>query len=295
MKKGTDGKVKFKKLGRALNMGAWQIKGLLQSIWDFAASNAPAGDIGRFSNDDIALAIGYEGEITPIIEALIATEWLDEHPTHRLVIHHWPEHCEESIHSSLARKRLFFADGTQPRLSKLSKTERSAAERAYKKIENHPADFGSARQPETAESGHKEPTYTCALPKPAPKPLPKPEGRLAGVFDDISEEDLADDAKLSAWFDKATSRRKPVIEGTPTNRLHVFASAERAIDEGNEPVGLFAWLIAGANWGHITQAQEERARKRLATFSRQRDGPATKDVVSKKFKDAGIKRKDEPY
>ena len=70
MKRGTDRIVKFKRLKVALRLGDWEIKGLLQSIWDFAAENALGGDIGRYSDEDIALGIDYSGDATALMNTL---------------------------------------------------------------------------------------------------------------------------------------------------------------------------------------------------------------------------------
>ena len=126
MKTGTETLIKFKRLQRRLQMPLWQCKGLLQSIWDFTAREARKGDIGRFSDEDIAFAIEWEGCPHELVEALVETGWLDENEDHRVVVHHWPQHCEHSVHVALARKGDVFADGTLPSLTRIAGAEKKA-------------------------------------------------------------------------------------------------------------------------------------------------------------------------
>lgn len=266
MKRGTEAKVKFKMLQRALNMETWQVRGLLDSIWEFAATNAPAGDIGRHTDDEIAIGIGFGGEIGAVIEALVKTKWLDRHDEHGLVIHDWPEHCENSVHASIARKRLLFCDGSKPNLAKLSKQERPAAQAYYDSLIPPQAAGGSRKPPKAAVSSLPEPCH--AMPKPAPKPMPSHAGsekQVAGVFSKLGTEDLKDPARLQSWYEHATTQRKPVISHSEHNRVMVFAAAERALEEATDrpPVGLFAWLVSNAKWEFITHAQEERAAQKI--------------------------------
>ena len=85
-------------------MPKWQLKGLLQSLWDFTSENAEPGDIGRHTNAQIALGIGCtEKEIERFLGALIKTRWIDCSERHRLVVHDWHEHCEEWVKKRVKR------------------------------------------------------------------------------------------------------------------------------------------------------------------------------------------------
>lgn len=124
MKRGTDGLLKFKQLQRDLGLTRYECKGLLQDLWDFTAANATAGDIGKFSDDEIAHELEWRGEPRELLEALVARRWLDVHSEHRLVVHDWPDHCEDWVHMRLARAVEVFANGTVPKLTKIGKSER---------------------------------------------------------------------------------------------------------------------------------------------------------------------------
>lgn len=93
MKRGTTDSLKFKKLKTRLQLAEWEAIGLLESIWMFTAANAPKGDIGRHSNQDISDFI--EWNKTPandLIQALVECRWLDESKTSRLTVHDWADH-----------------------------------------------------------------------------------------------------------------------------------------------------------------------------------------------------------
>lgn len=95
---GTPEKLKFKKLKARLGLPFWQTVGLLESLWLVTYANAPDGDIGKLTNEEIAVALEWTGEPETLIEALVTTGWLEANPCacHRLLIHDWPEHCSNS-------------------------------------------------------------------------------------------------------------------------------------------------------------------------------------------------------
>lgn len=147
MKRGTDLKFKFRDLRAKLGMRDWQVKGILQSLWDFAAENAMAGDIGRFTNSQIALGIDFDGDADSLVEALVATRWIDKDKKHRLIIHDWHEHCEEWIKKRCSRAGITFC---LPRGGQRQTT----------------ADSGRRPRQTTADNG--------SLPGPGPGPDPVP-------------------------------------------------------------------------------------------------------------------------
>lgn len=131
MKSGTETKAKFKLLQRKLRLPLWQARGLLDTFWAFVAHNCPQGDVGRFSDDEIAVAIEWQDDAAVLIAALVETRWLDRNEQYRLIAHDWPEHCEDSVHRHLARKQLYFADGSAPKLTRLTADEKRDAVKFY--------------------------------------------------------------------------------------------------------------------------------------------------------------------
>ena len=103
----------------------------MELLWHWVAEYLPRGDIGRSEDWEIASAVHWKKDPEELVRALVEEHWIDEHPTCRLVVHDWTEHCEESVHTKLARGREFFADGSKPRLGKLGGAERTSAEEFY--------------------------------------------------------------------------------------------------------------------------------------------------------------------
>ena len=76
---------------------------ILELLWHLTAREAPRGDIGKLTNEDIALFIDYCGDENELIATLVRCGWLDEDPEYRLVVHDWHIHADESAKKRLAR------------------------------------------------------------------------------------------------------------------------------------------------------------------------------------------------
>lgn len=132
MKRGTPDHPKTRALIRRLGVHEVQVLGHLELLWQhFAPAYAPRGDIGRHTDQGIEDGLRWTGEPGVLVRALVAERFLDPHPTHRLLIHNWPKHAEDSVHRQLARACQRFADGTAPKLNHLTRLERERAEAAY--------------------------------------------------------------------------------------------------------------------------------------------------------------------
>ena len=90
--------------------------GILELLWHFTAEFAPQGNIGKFSDYAIAKAVGWEkhsgkaGVTTELwlSSALVTSKWLEPHSIHRLIVHDWPDHSDQSVARKLARQKLDF-------------------------------------------------------------------------------------------------------------------------------------------------------------------------------------------
>lgn len=103
MKQGAESKLKFKKLQRRLSLTRWQCTGLLETLWQVTCQNAWLGDIGKLSNEDIAAVLEWEENADDLVSALVDTGWIDPSDEHRLVIHHWADHCPNHIKANAAK------------------------------------------------------------------------------------------------------------------------------------------------------------------------------------------------
>jgi len=78
-----------------------QALGHLALLWDFTATHAVAGNVGKFSDAAIARGSGWD-ETMPFsaeefIGALADARWLDRSSEYRLLVHDWADHCERWV------------------------------------------------------------------------------------------------------------------------------------------------------------------------------------------------------
>lgn len=176
MKRGTPTHPKTLSLADRMSIMPCFAVGILEGLWHMTGQFAVAGDIGRYDNAAIARGIGYMGDSNALIAALVASRFLDESPTHRLVVHDWHDHCEDSIHQRLARSRQFFASGDVPNYRRLVKSEQEEAHKFYvSRTIGTPilplAESGTLKVPLAAEGCL--PSQAIALAKPTSCTEPK--------------------------------------------------------------------------------------------------------------------------
>lgn len=288
MKDGTEELMKFRLLVTELGLDPCYVGGILQFIWKFAAKNCPRGDIGKFSNDEIAVGIGYTGDPDKLIAALVKRKWIDEvEGDMRLIIHDWPEHAEDSVHRKLARRKQWFADGSQPSLKRLERKEKTALAKFYAA---NTCDAVARR----AHVGRTACTPAEALaeaitepePEPLPEPLPTPEqlpsppspagsARGSGVRIDLTARTLRDAVELRLWFDQESARQDGWVSGSESEWENVKAAAAKAVHaKGVESdVALCKWLIRGKHWRFLRSSDEVLAKEMARESAKQRAPP----------------------
>jgi len=101
MKRAAPRHPKVGELADRLDLERWGAVGILESMWHFTAQYARQGDIGRWSNARIADGIGWRGDPDALVEALVATSWMDRCQKHRLLVHHWQDHADDSVRKTL--------------------------------------------------------------------------------------------------------------------------------------------------------------------------------------------------
>ena len=113
MKNCCMGHLKTEALVKALGLRKYEAIGILECLFQFAQSSAKEGNIGKYSNLQIALAMGWvDGDVDKglddadrLIDALLTCGFLDNDPDHRLIIHDWEEHAPNYVKDNLRKKR----------------------------------------------------------------------------------------------------------------------------------------------------------------------------------------------
>lgn len=103
MKRGTPRNPKTKAFARTLKIPIYSAVGILEMLWHFTAEFCVEGDIGKLSDEEIADAVGWEGDSSDLIGALVSCRWLDDFQNfpefsgtrHRLMVHDWRQHCDD--------------------------------------------------------------------------------------------------------------------------------------------------------------------------------------------------------
>jgi hypothetical protein len=108
MKRGTPRHPKVFDLAVRLSITPYAAVGLLEMLWHFAAEFCHAGDVGRFQDEAIAKALYWDGTSTKLVSCLIESGWLDECSCHRLRVHDWPDHADQTVERVLEKRKLSF-------------------------------------------------------------------------------------------------------------------------------------------------------------------------------------------
>ena len=115
MKRNTPRHAKTRALSKTLGVPRCTAVGLLELLWHATAQLTPRGDIGRLEDDHIAEELFWEGDSRALIEALVSAGWLDRCGRHRLLVHGWKDHCDQTVRRTRAVRDLGFAcDSTEP-------------------------------------------------------------------------------------------------------------------------------------------------------------------------------------
>ena len=107
---------KFYHLKQLLGLSTYEALGILEALWHFTARFTPAGDVGKFPDEQIGAWLGWSRPES-VISGLITSKWIDEDVIYRLITHDWHEHCPNYIKGEFARLKREFAKPTKKPLS----------------------------------------------------------------------------------------------------------------------------------------------------------------------------------
>jgi hypothetical protein len=108
---------KTRALARELNIPLPHAIGLLSLLFDFVGEYATAGNVGKFT--DIEIAVGSEWSVEDagqLTSALLKVGYFEAHEVHRFVVHDWLDHCEDFVKKRLERQNRG-SGGTIPEMS----------------------------------------------------------------------------------------------------------------------------------------------------------------------------------
>ena len=114
MKRGTIQHPKTIRLSELLGISHRDAVGLMEMLWHWTAEYASAGDIGRWTDRQIADAVQWSGDPAKLIDGLCdcgpktSAGYLDRCANVRLVVHDWSEHCPEYVRKRAQRGTMAF-------------------------------------------------------------------------------------------------------------------------------------------------------------------------------------------
>jgi len=207
MRRGTSRHSKLLMLACELDIDTYAAVGLACCMWDWVGETMPQGNIGSAPDRIIAQVVGWRGEPSKLVDAMVKIKLLDRHPEHRLVVHDWSEHSEDGVHVYLARRRLLFADGKAPRTRTLPSIERTEADKFYAAVvpqskcgknvvepqSDHSAKVDVSERSEAERSGpvRCEPSPLTPQGDGGAAPAPKAEKTPPKLIPDFSPQFLA--------------------------------------------------------------------------------------------------------
>jgi hypothetical protein len=207
MKRGACNSPKMKALGRELAelldvdpmIGRHIATSLLHRLWEWASEYSPSGSLEGIDLDDLAEALHWTDRLEPVLEAMLRekSRWLDR-DERGLRIHDWPDHCEHYVHKRLARAREYFADGSEPKLTRLDNKAEVAEIAAWyeaRRAERAAATDGEAAEqpPEDQESGRP----ASAQRAPGERPSGAPAMPCLAMPCRIDREEVKDPVELA--------------------------------------------------------------------------------------------------
>lgn len=202
MKRSCPGSTKFKRLCKALDLPPYATAGVLELLWHYTSRESPQGNVGQFSNAEIAEAVGWDKDPGELIEKLVAGHWLDLDDDYRLLVHGWPEHCDQTTKRVLAYRKLSLiypqspqdAQAPQPAPNPQSAIDKAFAEPAPEKPESvnpsPPEAKGNASSMLSASQHDASCKLACLSRAEAEAsslslmPVPKPRAAPASNYDD---------------------------------------------------------------------------------------------------------------
>lgn len=163
-KRGVLDHPKFSELKALLGANKSTVLGYLECVWQFTGRYAPQGNIGKFTDRQIEAWCEWDGEPGELIGSMVASGWLDRDENHRLLVHDWCDHVDNTTRTSLKRSGLDVI-----RASRVS-AESQQYSNGVTTLSQQCVDTASRVKPE---------------PEPEPVPEPEPDARVDGIAQSV--------------------------------------------------------------------------------------------------------------
>jgi len=238
MKVGAKDHVKVKRLKRKLGIPLYQAVGILETLYQVAASSADDGGIGRYCNEDIAIELEWEGDPDQLIQALVGSGLVDDCSTNRLTVHDWLDHAPDFIKDRL-RKRTGNSDASR------NSGGNSDSDR------NSPGDSALTNANQTKPNQLK-PNHGSGRSR-----------NRNGALTSLLVDDLRDSAKVLQWFANSYPNRQ-----SQDAQLFALAAAQAAM-RGGDPPALFVFIVSKDSRESVRQSDWDEASR---LFQKLKDG-----------------------
>lgn len=108
-KRGVPTHPKTFRLARKLGIESWAAVGLLECFWHWCSVHAMTGVISAEA-EDLADGLRYGGDAAQLLDALVASGWVDRLQCGKLVVHDASQHADNTWKANLKRAGLAFWD-----------------------------------------------------------------------------------------------------------------------------------------------------------------------------------------
>lgn len=164
--------------------------GILEAFWHHVADYFEDGNVTALKPTVFARSIRYQGNAAELWEALIDAGFIDQLEDGRLLVHDWPEHCNDYIHSKFFKAIKPFADGTRPKAVSVGKDEKERLLALWEKHEQEILNLKNSKQSENNSETVLEQSENC-LPYQALPSHTIPSQDLKGGSTQLGDSDSA--------------------------------------------------------------------------------------------------------
>ena len=255
-KRGTLTHRRTRRLAAALRIPLPYALGLMEALWHVTAEHAPAGDVGRMSDEDLCDELYWDQDPGELVAAFVRAGVLEQHPDHRLVVHGWSEHADNALRHKLNRARSTFWDGESPFKRRDPATDHDQTASSH---DEPPDDADQPRQDEIepASASVQQPAPASSNQRPTDNTPPGPPASRVGTGA----------AGKVFWVGDKLGDGRVVLEVDEAGRVVVVSRGEGTAPtlapDGREAIDRIVAYASKALGARFDRADRRRLRERL--------------------------------